>query len=125
MANPYSNVPVSNTSNNSDATLKAFNNFYSKPLELKVSTLDAMTGFFTSRGFDRGSAESITVTIIAQAKKDGYNPMQILDTLKGLDNVEISALVAEILNYNRFKTSFLGYARDFSPNEEVLRNIIA
>jgi hypothetical protein len=51
--------------------------------------------------------------------------MQILDTLKGLDSVEISALVAEILNYNRFKTSYLGYALAFTPRIEVSRNIVA
>ena len=51
--------------------------------------------------------------------------MQILDTLKGFDNVEISALVSEILNYNRFKTSFLGYTQSFVINDEVLRNIQA
>ena len=54
-----------------------------------------------------------------------YNRMQILDTLKGLNNVELSALVSEILNYNRFKSSSLGYARGFTPNPEIQRNIIA
>jgi hypothetical protein len=60
-----------------------------------------------------------------QAKKDGYNPMQILDTLTGVDSVEISALVAEILNYNRVKTSFLGYSKEFTPHDEVQRNVLA
>jgi hypothetical protein len=69
--------------------------------------------------------ESLLKIIKKQAKKDGYNPMQILDTLKGIDNVEISALVSEILNYNRVKTSFLGYARGFEPHYEVQRNVLA
>jgi hypothetical protein len=60
-----------------------------------------------------------------QSKIDGYNPMKILDTLRGLDSVEISALVSEIINYNRFKTSFLGYALAFNPNQQVVRNIQA
>lgn len=119
----YSNLPQSTTAK--DETVQFFDAYYSKPLELNANTFNAMKGFFTSRDFDNAAAESITIIIMKQAKIDGYNPMQILDTLKGLDTVEISALVAEILNYNRFKTSFLGYARDFAPNYDVKRNIIA
>jgi hypothetical protein len=122
MNNLYTNLPP--TKSTVDPTVRVFDNFYTKPLELSAGVLDAMKGFFTSRGFETSASESISVAIIKQAKQDGYNPMQILDTLKGLDSVEISALVSEILNYNRFKTSFLGYARQFTPNEEVLRNVI-
>lgn len=122
MTTTYNNLPPNKSPK--DATLKAFDTFYEKPFELSTNVLAAMMGFFTSRGFEENSSETIAVTIIKQAKKDGYNPMEILDTLKGLDNVEISALVAEILNYNRFKTSFLGYARAFVPNQEVERNIL-
>ena len=83
-----------------------------------------MKGYFTNRGFGEVSAESIAIIIIRQSKSDGYNPMQILDTLKGLDSVQLSGLVSEILNYNRFKTSNLGYAAEFNINPEILRNIL-
>jgi hypothetical protein len=123
MSNLYSNLPPNKGS--VESTVQAFDNYYTQPLELNAGVLDAMKGFFTSRGFETVAAESIAVVIMKQAKKDGYNPMQILDTLKGLDSVEISALVSEILNYNRVKTSFLGYARQFIPSQEVQRNILA
>ena len=119
----YNNLPAKSTSDT--AIVQAFDAYTSAPLEIDASTIDAMRGFFTGRGFDKTAAESVSVVIIRQAKKDGYNPMQILDSLKGLDSVEISALVAEIINYNRFKTSFLGYALAFSANQEVARNIQA
>lgn len=119
----YNNLPSKTESKT--AIVQAYDAYTSAPLEIDASTLDAMRGFFTSKGFDATAAESVSVTIIKQAKQDGYNPMQILDSLKGLDSVEISALVAEIINYNRFKTSFLGYALAFSANNEVARNIQA
>lgn len=118
----YSNLPLAKPT--TDATVQAFDAYSNAPLELNASEFDAVTGFFESRGFDKLSSQSIAVIIIRQAKKDGYNAMKILDTLKGFDSVEISALVSEILNYNRFKTSFLGYALAFYPNQEVTRNII-
>jgi hypothetical protein len=122
MNNNYSNVPLSTTQ---DQTVQAFDSFYSQPIEINATTLAAMKGYFTSRNFGEVSAESIAVTIIRQAKQDGYNPMQILDTLRGLDDIELSGLVSEILNYNRFKSSSLGYAQKFQPNPEIQRNILA
>ena len=122
MTQNYSNVP---SSSSQDATVQAFNSYQSAPIELNSTVLAAMKGYFTSRDFGEVAAESISITIMTQAKKDGYNPMQILDTLRGLNNVELSGLVSEILNYNRFKSSSLGYAQTFSPNVEVQRSIIA
>jgi hypothetical protein len=117
----YSNIPTSITVNQ---TVQAFDNYYSQPIEIDASTLAAITGYFTSKGFGQVASESIAVIIITQSKSDGYNPMRILDTLRGLSSVDLSALVSEILNYNRFKTSSLGFAQTIVPNSEVFRNII-
>ena len=118
----YSNIPVNKSQ---DSTVQAFDSYTNTPVEINPSVLAAMKGYFTNRDFDEVAAESIAVTIIRQAKQDNYNPMQILDTLKGLDNVQLSGLVSEILNYNRFKSSSLGYAQKSQPNPEILRNILA
>lgn len=121
----YTNLPPTVSKNSDYKTITAFNTFYDTPIEIETTVYDACKGFFTSKGFDIVSAESVALIIIQQAKKDKLNSMQILDSLKGLSDVEISALVAEIINYNRFKTSFLGYALDYRTNEEVARNIMA
>jgi hypothetical protein len=119
----YSNLPPAAKPSNSD-TVSAMNNYYSNTIELNPTVLAAMTGYFTNRGFGEVSAESITLTIMKQAHVDGYNPMKILDTLKGLSNVQLSGLVSELLNYNRFKSSSLGYSRGFTPNPQIQRNIV-
>lgn len=121
--NNYSNIPYVNLSSR-DSTVESFDSYYSTPVEIDPTVLAAMTGYFTSRGFGKTSAENISAVIITQAKQDNYNPMQILDTLKGLDSVELSGLVSEILNYNRFKTSSLGYAQEIKTNLEIKRNIV-
>jgi hypothetical protein len=117
----YSNLPPSTLPVNS--TIQAFDNYYSQPLELDAGTYTAMVGFFTGRGFDKTAADNIAVIILRQSKLDGFNPMKVLDTIRTLNSVEISALVSEIINYNRFKTSFLGYALNFVPDNGVTRNI--
>lgn len=124
----YSNLPPVATptdSNQAYDTVSAMDNYYASPIELNSTVLAAMKAYFAGRGFDEVAAESITLTIMTQAYNDGFNPMKILDTLKGLSNIELSGLVSEILNYNRFKSSSLGYARGFTPNPEIQRNIIA
>ena len=125
MSQTYSNIPAASSPDQANSTIQAFDNYNSQPVELSSTVLAAMKGYFGSRGFGEVSADSISVIIMTQAKQDGYNPMQILDTLKGLSNVELSGLVSEILNYNRFKSSSLGYAQPIIPNVEVQRSIIA
>jgi hypothetical protein len=122
MSQPYSNLP--SIVDQTDSTVQAFDAYFTQPVELNSTTLAAMTAFFTSRQFGQISAQSIATTIMMQAKKDGYNPLKILDTLKGLNDIELSALVSEILNYNRFKTSSLGTAQTFVPNSEIYRNVV-
>jgi hypothetical protein len=123
MATYYNNIPQVQVSDSSAGTLKVFNQFGQPTLSLDAASIDACTGFFQSRGFDKNAAQSISYIIMKQARLDGYQPFQIIDSLKGLSNVQISALVTEILNYNRFKSSSLGMAQTFIPVEAVQRNI--
>ena len=121
--NLYTNLPPSPVSNNS--TVSAMDSYYVKPLGVDSSTYSMITGFFQSRGFGVAASETTAVTLIKQAQIDGYNPINVLDSLKGLNDVVLDNIIAEILNYNRFKTSFLGNATNFSAFEPVARTILA
>lgn len=125
-SNYYNNVPQAKTTlkSSSDLTVRVFDQYYQVPIDLNNNELVAMKGFFEKRSFDSDAAESTAIIILKQAKKDNYNAMQIMDTLSGLSDVEISGLVAEISNYNRFKTSALGISQLYAPSEEVKRNIL-
>jgi hypothetical protein len=120
----YTNIPIEKPTSSSDNTLKTFNTYNSQPTQLNNNTLIAMKGILETRGFNIGTSENIAIAILAQAKADGYNPMVILETVKGLGQAELSALVAEILNNNRFKTSSLGVIQTVIPVENVQRNIL-
>jgi hypothetical protein len=121
----YNNIPQEQITDSASSTLQVFDQYGKPTLALDAATVDAAVGFFTSRGFDTHSAQSITYIILRQARIDGYKPFQIIDTLQGLDNVQISALVTELLNYNRYKSSSLGMAQSFIPVDSVQRNILA
>jgi hypothetical protein len=117
----YSNLPPSPSASVSASA----DGLYVKQLELDPATFNMMKGFFESRQFDKVAAETIAVAIIKQAKMDGYNPLQVLDTLKGITGVGLNAVVSDILNYNRYKTSMLGHSLSNDPFEPVARNILA
>lgn len=119
------NIPNDKPASSSDRTIQVFDQYNSLPLELNSTALSAMTGYLETRGFGSESAETISIAILKQAKADGYSPFTILETIKGLDNAELSGLVGEILNYNRLKTSTLGTVQQIAPVDEVKRNILA
>lgn len=118
----YNNLPASTPAS---ATVQAFDNYYVKPIQLNAGTFDAIRGFFNGKGFDQVSSETITTAIMKQAQLGNYNPMQVLDSLKGLTSLELSNLVAEIMNYSRFKTSLLGSTIISNPYTAITRNILA
>lgn len=115
----YNNIP---TTNNFSA--QVIDSAYQMPLELETNTFNLMKGFFESKGFDKTASESIAVTFIRQATFDGYNPLTVLDTIKKFDPVQLNALITEVLNFSRYKTSYLGSHVNLIPLPQISRNIV-
>jgi hypothetical protein len=121
----YTNIPPKQAAGSaSDLSNKNLNQYNDLPVQLHNDTLTAMKGLLSNKGFSDESAENIAITIMMQAKRDSFNPMNVLDSMKTLGNVELSQLVSEILNFNRFKTSVLGTTQNITPVEVVKRNIL-
>lgn len=121
----YNNLPPQEAQqSSSDLTLKVFDQYYEDTIELNNNDLIAMKGYFTKRGFDDVAAENTAITVLKQAKVDGINPFEVMDTLDGLSDVELNVLLSEILNFNRFKTSAIGTIQLSNPPYEIVRNIL-
>jgi len=122
----YSNLPPATaTESSSDLTNKALSQYNDVPVELDHNVMTAMIGMLENRGFSNDSAESISITIMIQARRDGYNPITVLESMKKLGENDLSQLLSEILNYNRLKTSVLGSVQQITPVDNVKRNIVA
>jgi hypothetical protein len=121
-----SSLPQEKPNNFSDKGVTTFfNNYYSKKLTFPTNQVDAVIAFFEKRGFDKTAAISVGTTLLQQAKLDNINVFKLLDTLKGLNEIQLSAVVTEVLNYNRPKTSTLGYKRPATAEKFEKRNIVA
>jgi len=62
--------------------------------------------------------------LLQQAKLDEVNVFQLLDTLKGLTELQLSAVVTEVLNYNRQKNSTLGFRVEDTSELLEKRNVL-
>ena len=104
-----SNLPLQDKSTDAEhLTKKFFQTYYQEGITISGEILDATIAFFQSRGFSDSAAQSIATVLISQAKIDKINVFKLLDTLKGLNEVQLSRVVREILNYNRLRISVLG-----------------
>ena len=122
----YNNSPQGNNSVDSDTfTRKVIDAYTNTPINIDGPTYDAMIGFFQDRGFSTDSATSISYILLKQSKVDGVNPFSLIDTLKSASELQLSLIITNILNANRFKTSNLGIGNTLSPADEVSRNIVA
>lgn len=101
-----------------------FNRQFGNQINYKTSEVDAVIGYFLKRGFDQVAAVNTAAVILEQAAADKIPVYQLIDTLKGLSDIQLSNVVAQILNINRPKSSKIGYR--ISPNVELFdqRNIL-
>jgi len=120
------NLPPNTNDDSAIVTKEFFNSYYTEGISLSASEIDAATGFFQSKGFDITASSSISATLLSQSKIENVNVFEILDTLKGLNSLQLNRIVSEILNYNRLNISTLGYRLDTTAtNQFETRNVIA
>jgi hypothetical protein len=121
----YTNIPKpAAAGSSSDLSNRRLSTYNDIDVQLDNETLTAMKGVLSSNGFSEESAENISIIIMMQAKRDNFNPMNVLDTMRVLGTIELSQFVSEILNFNRYKTSVLGSVQAVTSVDNVKRNIL-
>jgi hypothetical protein len=121
----YNNLPNTPDSNSLQKVVRYFDNYYVRPIDLEVESVDVLKGFFESRGFNTVSAENISYVILKTAKESNYKPQEIIDSLKNYEPLQLNEFLLSIMNYNRVKTSSLGIIYKLNPIDQVQRNIRA
>ena len=121
--NLYGNLPAK-AGDSATKVKQFFNQYYTEPFEFSSNEVDATVAFFRKRGFDEVSANSVATIVMQQPKMDNVKIFELIDTLGGFDEVQLSTVITEILNYNRSKISTLGYKVDQATNKLETRNIV-
>jgi len=119
------NLPTQTPAADSSTTVKQFfDKFFQQSVSFPSNQIDAVVGFFTKQGFDINSAESTAIVLLNQSRQDGVDVFQLIDTLKKLNDVQLSQVVAQVLNAYREKTSILGYKINTVIDTYENRNIL-
>lgn len=123
---PNSNLPPTEISiDSASGAKKFFNSYYERSISIPADTLDATVDFFKKRGFEDTAAATVSTVLLSQAKIEGTPIFKLLDTLKGFNEVQLSQVVQEVLNYRRIRISTLGTKADNTNLFEFeKRNII-
>jgi len=119
-------LPQEKPNNYSDkGVTNFFDKYFTKKLSFPTNQVDAVVTFFERAGFDKSAAVAVATVLLQQAKVDGINIFKLLDTLKGYNELQLSSIVTEVLNYSRAKSSTLGYKRTESADKTEKRNIVS
>ena len=118
------NLPPQTTNNSSQEFKQIFDKYYINQISFPSSQIDAVVGFFLQHGFDPESARSTGIVLLNQAREDSVNVFELIDTLKTLSDIQLSQVVAQILNAYREKVSVLGYRVAGIVDEYESRNIL-
>ena len=118
------NLPSQTSFDSSQEVKQFFDKYYVNQVSFPSNQIDAVVGFFLQHGFDQESARSTGIVLLNQARVDNVNVFELIDTLKALSDVQLSQVVAQILNAYREKVSVLGYRVATSIDEYESRNIL-
>lgn len=118
------NLPTEISGDSSLDVRDFFDKFFVHQVSFPSNQIDAVLGFFLKRGFDVNSARSTGIVLLNQAREDNVNVFELIDTLKALNDVQLSQVVAQVLNAYREKVSQLGYRIEQSSNTFESRNIL-
>lgn len=119
-----SNLPPTESDTDSSTEVKTFfNRYFTEPVSFPAAEIDAVVGFFLKRGFNDVGAKSTAIVLLNQARVDGIKVFRLLDTLKGLETVQLSKVVTQVMNASRERISLLGYKISSFEETTESRNI--
>lgn len=118
------NLPTTVSTDSAEAVKQFFDKYYKTTVSFPAAQIDATVAFFAKRGFSQDSARSTAIVLLNQARIDGVEIFQILDTMQGLTDIQLSQIVAQILNAYRESTSLLGIRVSPTVNPFEARNVL-
>jgi hypothetical protein len=118
------NLPPTAANESGQPVRSFFDQYFKKQITFPSNQIDGVVGFFLKRGFDQISARSTAIVLLTQARLDEVSVFELLDTMQGLTDVQMSKVVTEVLNAYRQSTSILGFKILTLEETAESRNII-
>ena len=103
------NLPSQINVDSSQEVKRFFDKYFRQQITFPSNQIDIVLGFFLKRGWDLEAARSTAIVLLTQSKIDNVQVMELLDTIKTLNDAQLSNVVTQVLNAYREKTSTLGF----------------
>ena len=103
------NLPSQTSTDSSEEVKSFFDKYFRQQITFPSNQIDIVLGFFLKRGWDIAAARSTAIVLLTQAKLDNVSVMELIDTIKTLNDAQLSNVVTQVLNAYREKTSTLGF----------------
>jgi len=105
-------------------TEQYFNEYFKQSINFTPNEVDSVVSYFLKRGFEKQAAINVSSVLLQQADIDGITIFKLIDTLKGINDVQLNNVIAQILNVNRNKSSKIGFRTEELTQLFDQRNII-
>ena len=123
MVDRNQNFPVEQNTDSAEEMRQFFDKYFLHQITFPSNQIDAVIGYFMKRGFDEQAARSTSIVLLNQSRIENINPFKLIDTLKGVTDAQLSAVVAEVLNLYRQRTSSLGFRSPVTQESFESRNV--
>ena len=123
MVDRNQNFPVEQNTDSAEKMRSFFDKYFLHQITFPSNQIDAVVGYFLKRGFDEQASRSTAIVLLNQARIENINPFKLIDTLKGVTDSQLSAVVTEVLNLYRERTSSLGFKSPVIEASFESRNI--
>lgn len=107
-----------------DQTVKIFDSFYSFDAIVNAVEYDIVYSYFVSVCATKNIAANFTAVLFRIAQETKIPVLQLIDQIKGKNNMQINQTLAYYLNSFKSKTSLYGIAIVPRSNQPVARNIV-
>lgn len=115
------NLPPSSQINN---TTDYFNNFFTQTYSVNQNVNDAVVGYFQSVTGNKDSGRLLASAVMYTAQQQGLDIMSLLDEFRKLQQQELTAYLAMLLNLYRVETSLLGISNSPPVSKYISRAIL-
>ena len=104
-------------------TKKFFDEYFQDPIYLSENEYDIAYAFFFKVTKEASSAKALLASVAQSAKRNNIPLIQVVQSLKSGDQVELNYNLSVFLNSTRASSSFLGFQLNSLPNNFVERNV--
>ena len=107
-----------------DRTVQVFDEFYQFAVEVDANEYDLVNSYFESVFESREAALNFSTTLFRIADNTNVPVLDLLDQIKGMDNIQLTAAMAYYLNGLRSPSTLLGINEPVVSNFYTARNVL-